>query len=86
MKVVCSSDLCVHPLPVERYSELWLRVRRGLMLVTVRVPHQPDGHVVHVHVGLDHLTKVRLTHRVPRVPIRLGRLRAVQEVAVVDLE
>ena len=82
VKVVGSSDLRVHPFPVDRNSELWLGVRGDLMLVTVGVPDQPDSHVVHVHVGLEHLTKVRLTgHRV-----RLRGLRAVQEVAVVDLE
>ena len=82
VKVVGSSDLRVHPFPVDRNSELWLGVRGDLMLVTVGVPYQPDSHVVHVHVGLEHLTEVRLTgHRV-----RLRGLRAVQEVAVVDLE
>ena len=83
VKVVGSSDLRVHPFPVERNSELWLGVRGDLVLVTVGVPHQPDSHVVHVHIGLEHLTKVWFTHR---HTVRLRGLRAVQEVAVVDLE
>ena len=81
MKVVCSLDLRVHSCPIEGNAKLGLWISRHLVLMAVGVAHRPDGHVVHVHVGLDHVAKVGLLS----TALRVGWLRAVKEVAVVHL-